>query len=338
MNTVKVPEKKRAIVEKLKKELKSHPIIGLVMIDNIGARVVQKIRAELRKDAKIIMAKNTLMRKAINELKDEIKGIEKLMPYIEGPCAFILTHKNPFKLATYLNKNKVPAPAKAGQIAPNDIVIQPMNTGIPPGPVISELQSLGLKTRIEGGQIRIAEPATITKRGEKVNRTVALLLRRLNIDPFEAGLKLTVAFENGEIIPCDMLVINFEEFEQKIQAAYMSALNLSVNAVIANKISLPLIVATAYQKAMNLAVNSVIFNSRSLPLIASKAMYHGISIATKLQKVNPELISEKIQKKLSMTATVETQTIITKEKQVSEEKTEEKEEEEEDLGLGALFG
>jgi len=337
MSTVKVSERKKAIVEKLKNELSSYPIIGLVKIDNIGARVVQKIRAELRKDAKIVMAKNTLMRKAIMDLKDKIQGIEKLLPHIEGPCAFILTHKNPFKLATYLDKNKVPAPAKAGQVAPNDIVIQPMNTGIPPGPVISELQSLGLKTRIEGGQIRIVEPATITKAGERVNRTVALLLRRLNIDPFEAGLKLTVAFENGEIIPGDVLVINYEEFEQRIQHAYNRALNLAVNAGILNKVSLPLIIANVYNNAMNLAVNSTIINSRSLPIIISKALFQGLSIAAKVAELNSEFVSPKMQEKLSM---ITTQTIVKEQPSTTKEKPEEKEdtEEEEDLGLGALFG
>ena len=56
MSTVKVSEKKKQTVEKLKKDLTSYPIIGLVKIDNIDASVVQRMRKDLRNDAKIVMA------------------------------------------------------------------------------------------------------------------------------------------------------------------------------------------------------------------------------------------------------------------------------------------
>lgn len=340
MEVSKISAKKREIVEKLKRELLTYPIIGLVKIDNIGARVVQKMRKELRKDAKIVMAKNTLMKIAIEEVKDKVPGIEQLTQYIEGPCAFLLTHTNPFKLATYMDKNKVPAPAKAGQVAPNDVIIPPMNTGIPPGPVISELQSLGLKTRIEGGQIRIAEEAVVTKTGERVNRTVALLLRRLGIDPFQAGLKMVVAFENGEIIPGDALVIDYDEYLNSLQQAYMRALTLSVNAVIPTAKSMPIIIANAFQKSINLAVNATIVNSRSISYILSKALQHNLTIATEILNKDPNAISEKVKQKLeTITTFAQTQTTaVEKTTEKSEEVKEEEEEQEEDLGLGALFG
>ncbi|MHA1260046.1 MAG: 50S ribosomal protein L10, partial [Candidatus Heimdallarchaeaceae archaeon] len=76
MTTAKISERKKQIVEILKKELLSYPIIGLVKIDNIDARVVQQMRKDLREEAKIIMAKNTLMKIAISELKKKIPGIE----------------------------------------------------------------------------------------------------------------------------------------------------------------------------------------------------------------------------------------------------------------------
>ncbi|MHA1687682.1 MAG: 50S ribosomal protein L10 [Candidatus Heimdallarchaeaceae archaeon] len=340
MTTPKISNRKREVVERLKRELLKYPIIGLVKIDNIGARVVQKMRSELRKDAKIVMAKNTLMKIAVNEVKDKIQGIEKINEYIEGPCAFLLTHTNPFKLATYMDKNKVPAPAKAGQVAPNDVVIPPMNTGIPPGPVISELQSLGLKTRIEGGQIRIAEEAVVTKTGERVNRTVALLLRRLGIDPFQAGLRMVVAFENGEIIPGESLVLDYDEYIEKLQQAYGKAINLSVNAVIPTATSISLIITKAFQQSVNLAVNATIINSRSIPYIISRAMQQCLAISSKVASKKPEAISERIKQQLSLATNI-AQNQVSSPETTTKEKTEEvmeEEEQEEDLGLGSLFG
>lgn len=334
MSTVKVSEKKKQIVEKLKNDLISYPIIGLVKIDNINASVVQRMRKDLRKDAKIVMAKNSLMRIAVSESKKKVPGIEKLLEYIVGSCAFLLSETNPYRLATFMDENKVPAPAKAGQYAPNDIVIRPMNTGIPPGPVIAELQSLGLKTRIEGGQIRISEEAVVTKEGERVNRTVVLLLRRLDINPFQAGLSFVVAFEDGEILPGDALLLDYEQYRANIQWAYTSALNLAVNAGFITKQSLLLILSNAHQLAVNLSVNAGFLTNKSLPLILSKAVQGSLSIAAAIGEKDPKALSDKVQAKLSEAPKVQQVETI-----VAEEEEEEKEEEpEEDLGLGSLFG
>jgi len=334
MSTVKVSEKKKQIVEKLKNDLISYPIIGLVKIDNINASVVQRMRKDLRKDAKIVMAKNSLMRIAVSESKKKVPGIEKLLEYIVGSCAFLLSETNPYRLATFMDENKVPAPAKAGQYAPNDVVIRPMNTGIPPGPVIAELQSLGLKTRIEGGQIRISEEAVVTKEGERVNRTVVLLLRRLDINPFQAGLSFVVAFEDGEILPGDALLLDYEQYRANIQWAYTSALNLAVNAGFITKQSLLLILSNAHQLAVNLSVNAGFLTNKSLPLILSKAVQGSLSIAAAIGEKDPKALSDKVQAKLSEAPKVQQVETI-----VAEEKEEEPEEEpEEDLGLGSLFG
>ncbi len=302
MSTKAISNQKLKIVENMKKELQAYPIIGLVKIDNINARVVQKMRADIRKEAKIVMAKNTLMRRAVEELQGKVPGIEKLLEHITGPCAFLLTHRNPFKLATYMDNNKVPAPAKAGQIASNDVIIPAMNTGIPPGPVIAELQSIGLKTRIEGGQIRISEPAVVTKEGERVNRSVTVLLKRLGIEPFKTGLAFTVAFENDQIIDGKELIIDYDAFKQQLEWAYASAMNLAVNACVINKRSLPLILPTAYKQAINLSVNSGIANRRSIPFLMSKAVSEAFAIAQELSKVNAQAVSPKIVERLEQRA------------------------------------
>ncbi|MBY8999292.1 MAG: 50S ribosomal protein L10 [Candidatus Heimdallarchaeota archaeon] len=333
MSTV-ISERKIEIVENLKKQLLSYPIIGLVKIDNINARVVQNIRKDLRKEAKIVMAKNTLMKLAIDEVKKDIKGIEKLLEYIVGSCAFLLTNTNPYKLASYMDDNKVPAPAKAGQVASNDVIIRPMNTGIPPGPVISELQSLGLKTRIEGGQIKIAEEAVVTKEGERVNRTVALLLRRLNIEPFQTGLSFVVAFENGDLIAGKDLIIDYATYEQNLKWAYTSALNLAVSAGILTKQSVALVIAKANQYALNLSVKAGIINSKSLPFILSRAVQGSLSVASKVAERDSSAVSDKIQAKLQSVPRAQPVESVK-----TESKEEVKEEEpEEDLGLGSLFG
>ena len=106
MSTVKVSEKKKQTVEKLKKDLTSYPIIGLVKIDNIDASVVQRMRKDLRNDAKIVMAKNSLMRIAVSDLKKKVPGIEQILDYIVGSCAFLLTSTNPKWIPWFFSRIK----------------------------------------------------------------------------------------------------------------------------------------------------------------------------------------------------------------------------------------
>ncbi|MHA1115061.1 MAG: 50S ribosomal protein L10 [Candidatus Heimdallarchaeum aukensis] len=338
MSSVRISEAKIQTVEKLKSELLSYPIIGLVKIENINARVVQKMRSELRKEAKIVMAKNNLMKLAIDQVKDKVKGIEQLKEYIKGPCAFLLTKTNPFKLATYMNTNKVPAPAKPGQIASNDIVVPAMNTGIPPGPVISELQSLGLKTRIEGGQIKIAEPSVVTKEGEKVTRSVALLLRRLNIEPFFVGLSMTVALQDGTLLHGKDLIVDYEQYLNNLQYAHSRALNLAVNAGIVTKRSLPILIQKVYQQAINLTVNAGIATTRTLPMLLAKVRSQALALTRIIGEIDSNAVSAKALEAAKTASVAQKTTVSTDNKQKQEEKEEEPEEEEEDLGLGALFG
>ncbi len=339
MSSTDYSREKVQTIQKLKKELLSSKIIGLVKINNIGARVVQQMRKDLRKEStRILMAKNSLMKIAIDEVNDEIQGIEQMSEYISGPCAFLLTDTNPFKLANYMASNKVPAPAKAGQLAPNDVEIPSMNTGIPPGPVISELQSIGLKTRIEGGQIKIAEKAVVTKEGEKVSGTVASLLRRLEIDPFEAGLDIVVALDGGSIIMGKELLIDYEQYRQTLEWAIASSMNLAVNAGIFTKRSIPLIIANARRNSLNLAVNGNIINSISLPIILSKIIGGAQTIAKEVSSINPEALSSETIDRLNKITVENTKTSENPPKTTVQEPESEKEEEEEDLGLGALFG
>ena len=148
------PAKKKQLAE-LIILLQTYRNIGITRVENIASKTIQKIRHEMRQDAELKLAKNTIMKLALEELSKKDKGIKKLLNYVNGSCAFVLTNGNPFKVANYLEKNKIPTSAKEGQIATKDVKVTARDTGFSPGPVIGELQSIGLKTIIEGGTIKI---------------------------------------------------------------------------------------------------------------------------------------------------------------------------------------
>eukprot|EP01083_Nonionella_stella_P049047 130815_1 len=93
-----------------------------------------------------------------------------------------------------LESLKVQAPAKAGSIAPNDVIIPSGNTGMEPTQ-ISFLQALNIASKITKGQIEIISPVSLISKGDKVGSSEATLLTKLNIKPFHYGLTVKGAYD-----------------------------------------------------------------------------------------------------------------------------------------------
>ena len=140
----------------------------------------------------------------------------------------MFTDTNPFNLALTLEKGKVKTTAKSGDIAAFDVVVPAGNTGQPPGPIISQLNAVGLPTRIESGSVWINKDTLVVKKGEVINERLASMLSKLGIKPVETGLAMTVVFDEGLIIMQDQLKIDVEGTKHEIEDAYANAFALSL--------------------------------------------------------------------------------------------------------------
>lgn len=223
-----VAKYKKRIVDEFKDLIKEYPIIATINMENMPTAQLQKMRGQLRGKVVLLMSKRRIMKIAIEESKSVKKGVEELNKYLKGMPALMFTKENPFKLYKMLERNKTNAPAKPGQIAPKDILIKAGATPFAPGPVISELSMIGLKTGVEGGKVAIKEDKVVVKEGEKINDKVASMLLRLGITPMEIGMDLVAAYENGTIFTKDVLAIDEKEFMQRLIAADSEAFNLGV--------------------------------------------------------------------------------------------------------------
>jgi large subunit ribosomal protein L10 len=243
------PQKKADQVKELKELVKQSSVIGIVKISGIGTRQLQGIKRSLGDKAVIRVVKNTLVKKAIEEAGEKKRGIEKVLTLLKEQNAFIFTNMSPFKLSIVFSKNKVKAPAKAGSMAMNDVVVPSGNTGFTPGPVISQLNEVGLPTRVESGSIWITKDAVVAKKGDRISQNLAIVLSRLAILPFEARLRLACAYENGEIVPGDVLDIDEERTLNELREAHRMAINLAVFAGIVNSETVTLLLAKAEMEA-----------------------------------------------------------------------------------------
>jgi len=332
------PQWKLDAVNKLVSSIDGSSMIGLVNIEGVGARQLQGIRSSLRGSAVIHMARNTLMIRALEN--SDRKGVRKLVEHVTGPIAFIFSNKDPFALSKFLSDNKAAAPAKGGQISPKDIIVPAMNTGVAPGPFISELAALKIPARVKTGVIHITEDSVAVKAGDTVSNAMAQMLSRLGIEPMELQLKLVAAYTDGNVLTAESFDIDIESLFKEVILGHQYAVNLSVNACIPTADTIPLIIVKANMEAKSLALEVGFFTPDMLDVYLAKADSQALALAAALAERDPQAIPSEMLNQVKAAAASSSATAPASDKAEQKKKPEEEPEEEEEAvaGLGGLFG
>jgi len=264
-------------VDNLAKVASKSRVVGLVSIKNIPSNQLQKMRKALKGTADIKIAKNSILQRSLKKAK-----MDALKEHIHGPTAIISTNLDPFKLSRFLKSKRTPAYAKGGDKANKDIIIPAGDTPFAPGPIIGELQKVGIKAQIKSGKIVVTEDSLVVKAGEVISSDLANVLTRLDIKPFEIGLDLNAAHEAGVIYPGDVLEIDDAKTLEDLQNAYRNSMNLALNAGICNSTTIPILLKIASTNAMNLALNANITNRETMGFILAKANSEAQALASRI--------------------------------------------------------
>ncbi|MFT4312553.1 MAG: 50S ribosomal protein L10 [Candidatus Woesearchaeota archaeon] len=252
-----VQEYKKDVVEQIAQIVKEYPIVGIVDMQGLPTPQVQNMRASLRANGIVLkMTKKRLLKRVLEKAQADKKGINELSQYLRGMPAIIFAKENPFKLFKLLKKSKSSAPAKAGNIAPRDIVVPAGPTEFAPGPIIGELGKYKIKAGIEGGKVAIKEDAVVAKEGETISAGLAGVLTRLKIEPMEIGLNLQATFEDGIIFKKDVLDVDEQAFINNITQAHQWSFNLAVECTIMNASTTDVIIGKAFKDANAVALES----------------------------------------------------------------------------------
>jgi large subunit ribosomal protein L10 len=279
--TCKAAIEKKNKIKKLKELAAKYPIIGILNLKNLPCAQLQKMRSKLKKDVEIFMARKTIMKLGLKETK--LKEIEKLNEHIIGVPALIFTKENPFKIYNIIKKNKSPAPAKAGQKSPRDIIVPAGPTSFAPGPIISEFAAVGIIAGVEGGKVAIKKEAKLVKEGAEINEKTAGIMTKLNILPMEIGLDLTAVYEKGTIYDKKVLDIDEEQFKGDITKAAKQAFNLSIEAGIFTKETITQLITKAAANAKKVAEEAEIMTEETIPIIFAKAQAEASIIEEKIK-------------------------------------------------------
>lgn len=266
-----VNKEKAQAVAQITALAKKYPIVAVVNVEGLPTPQLQTMRESLRGSVEILMTKKRLIRIMFDKVKADKAGIEVMSAQLKGMPALLFTTESPFKLYKTLQQKKSNAPAKAGQIAPRDIVVPAGPTGFAPGPVIGELGAIGIKAGIDAGKVVIKQNATVTKEGQTITPQVAAMLSRLNILPMEVGLDLVAAYENGLVYDRNVLSVDEKQYVENLVTAHRWATNLAVEAGVYTPETTTLLIAKAHTQSRALALSQAIMAEGVKELIIAKA-------------------------------------------------------------------
>jgi large subunit ribosomal protein L10 len=251
-----IPQWKQDTIKKLEEDFMKYSVVAAVDLTKVRSSMLHEIRRRLRDRVKMIVIKKTLVRKTMEKLQKEKPNLTKLIDSIKGGVLLLFTDVDPFKLSLLIERNKVRVSAKGGDTADSEIIVPAGNTGIPPGPVISEFGESKIPTKIDSGTIWISTDTVVAEKGDVIPLNLASLLSRLGVKPIEAGLSLLCSYSDGIIVSGEDLILDLEQYKIQLIDASSKALNLAVNAGIPTKDSLPLILVKAFQEAKRLSIEA----------------------------------------------------------------------------------
>ncbi len=251
-NRTKYPQKKVQMYQQIQEIPKKYNVIALVRMEKVRSSQLLPLRKKFKGQVEIVSIKDKVAQKALAEVK--IPAIEKMVDKLVGQCVLMFTNMSPFKLNILLGKNKIMMAARGGDIASKDVIIKAGNTGITPGPILTDFKEAGVATKIDQGTVWITKDSTAAKKGDVISAKLATLLSKLDVKPVEAGISLDSAVAEGIIYAKDEMIIDVEKYRNAFAQAYQEALALSIEIGYVTKENITLLLAKAAQGARSVAV------------------------------------------------------------------------------------
>ncbi len=250
-----VPEYKLKIVAELAKKMKESTTVLIASTRGLPSSQFHEIKKNLRGKADVQVAKKSLVLRAI--AVTEKGGLQNLKEHVGADVALFFSDLDAFELSGLLSDNQSPTKARAGDIAPEDINVEPGPTSLVPGPAISELSGVGLKVAVEGGKLAIKLPATIVKAGEVIKENVAGVMAKLDIKPMKVGFEPVAAYDATNDKVYAGIKIDKKKAHEELKQAIGKALGfaISVKYLVKETLSYFLAKVSAEEKAVQALVD-----------------------------------------------------------------------------------
>jgi len=277
------PKKKRLMYQELQEMPKKYNVIALSKMTKVRATQLMAIRKKFRNDIKIRIIKNKVAMRAFEKIKD-VAGIPDLSKQLEGQCALMFTNISPFKLNLIFAQNKVFLAAKGGDIASKEIIVPAGNTGIAPGPVLSEFKVANVQTKIDQGTIWVARDTVVAKPGDAISMQLASLLSKLNVKPIEAGIAVNFAIAEGLVFKEQDLRVNLAEYKEELIRSFQQALSLATEIGYMTEETVKPMLVRAQQQARSVAAEAGYITPETADFVLPRAQANAQAVAAKVKE------------------------------------------------------
>jgi len=235
--------------------LEEWPRYLLVTCDNIGSQHMQRIRKSLKGEGCLLMGRNTLMRKAVKDNLENHPDWEPLINTIKGNMGFLFTRLSLQQLRTLVLDSTVPAVAKAGAIAPSDVILPKQVTTLEPTKT-SFFAALDIATKITKGCVEILNDVKLCESGKKVGSSEAALLQMLEIKPFTYGLKIVTCSEDNCLFSPQYLDFTESTLFASIAQGISRVAALSLAMQYPSLPALPHVISSAFKNCVAVALQT----------------------------------------------------------------------------------
>ncbi|MDQ5869169.1 MAG: 50S ribosomal protein L10 [Thermoproteota archaeon] len=277
-NRTHYPRRKQNLYLQMQELPKAYSVIALSSMSKVRAAQLMKIRKKFHNDIKIKIIKNRVVQKSFEKING-IVGLDQLSSKLEGQCALMFTNISPFKLNLVFDQNKVYLHAKGGDVTKRDIMIPSGNTGISPGPVLSEFKEVNVPTKIDQGTIWVSKDTRVAKVGDVITQKTAALLSKLNIKPIEAGIAVNFAISDGLVFEENDLKIDLKEYANELITSHCQALSLAVELAYTTSETIRPLLIKANRFAELLASTSGYISPSTVKLVLARAQSNAGIIA-----------------------------------------------------------
>jgi len=284
-NRTVYPKRKAQMYQQLQELPKKYKVLALVKMTKVRASQVLPLRKKLKGEVEFVSIKDKVAQKALEKV--DVPGIKEIIEELKDQCMFMFTNMSPFKLNVLLAKNKMMLAARGGDISSIDIVVPAKNTGIAPGPMLTEFKEAGIPTKIDQGTIWISKETTPVKKGQVINDKLAPLLGKLDIKPVEAGIALYSAIEDGLKYSEEELVIDVEKIRDEFAQAHQHSISLSIEAAYVTPENIGQILSKAAQSGRSVSIESGFMTDETKEQILQKADSQARAVADKAKDYTP---------------------------------------------------
>ena len=284
-NRTSYPKKKTQMYQQLQELPKKYKVLSIIQMQKVRSTQILPLRKILKDDVEFVSIKDKIAKKAFAD--SDVPGIKEIIKEITGQCMLIFTNMSPFKLNVLLAKNKIMMNARGGDIASVDVVVPAKNTGIAPGPMLTEFKNAGIPTKIDQGTIWIAKDSTPVLKGEAISEQLAAILGKLDIKPVEAGISLYTALEDGTKYAETEMIIDVEKVREQFGQAHQEAVSLSIEAAYITADNISQILGKAAQSARSVSIESGFMTDETKEQILQKADSQARAVAGQAKDYTP---------------------------------------------------